>query len=335
MDVDFGIVFDQLAEIAADFLRLLPGLVVGLVVFIIFYYLARGIRLLVRRLLRASGRPENLGRVLGRLSRWLFIILGFLLALLIAFPGFSVGQLVQILGLGSLAAGIAFRSIFEDFVAGVLLLVNEPFRVGDQIVVGEYEGTIEDIQTRTTAIETYDRRRVIIPNADLLTDAVVVNTAYAYRRIEYDVGVGYSDDVEVARRLILEAIDGVSGILKSPAPDVVVMELADSAVILRTRWWVEPPRRVSAVDTRDRVLQAIKTHLQAHGIDLPFPTRQVLFHDQTEEGDGDRTRQREGWPAGPGAAPRPQRVVDVLVQLQRNSNATTKLKGNSNSARRG
>jgi small-conductance mechanosensitive channel len=315
MDVGFGIVFDQLVAIATDFLELLPGIVVGMVVFILFYYVAKGVRLLVRRLLRASGRPENLGRVLGRLSRWLFIILGFLMALLVAFPDFSVGQLVQILGLGSLAAGIAFRNIFEDFMAGVLLLLNEPFRVGDQIVVGDHEGTIEDIQTRTTAIETYDRRRVIIPNSDLLTHAVVVNTAYTHRRIEYDVGVGYGDDVEVARRLILEAIGGVSGILKSPAPDVVVMELADSAVILRARWWVEPPRRVSAVDTRDRVLQAIKAHLQAHGIDLPFPTRQVLFHDQTEEGDGDRVCQREGWPAGPGDAPRPQRVVDALARL--------------------
>jgi small conductance mechanosensitive channel len=315
MDGGFGIVFDQLGVIITDFLKLLPGLAVGLVVFILFYYAASGVRLLVRHVLRASGRPENLGRVLGRLSRWLFVVLGFLVALLIAFPDFSVGQLVQILGLGSLAAGIAFRNIFEDFLAGVLLLLNEPFRVGDQIIVGEYEGTIEDIQTRTMAIETYDRRRVIIPNADLLTGAVVVNTAYAHRRIEYDIGIGYGDDVEVARRLILEAIGGVSGILRSPAPDVVVMDLADSAVVMRARWWVEPPRRASAVDTRDRVLQAIKTHLQAHGVDMPFPTRQVLFHDQTEEGDGDRTRQREGWPAGPGDVPHPQRVVDVLAQL--------------------
>jgi uncharacterized BrkB/YihY/UPF0761 family membrane protein len=97
MDVGFGIVFDQLAEIAAGFLKLLPGLVVGLIVFILFYCAASGVRLLVRRLLHASGRPEDLGRVLGHLSRWLFITLGFLIALLIAFPDFSVGQLVQIL----------------------------------------------------------------------------------------------------------------------------------------------------------------------------------------------------------------------------------------------
>lgn len=315
MDIGFGIVFDQLVEIATGFLKLLPGLVVGMIVFVLFYCAANGVRLMVRRLLHSPGRPENLGRVLGRLSRWLLVILGFLVALLIAFPDFSVGQLVQILGLGSLAAGIAFRNIFEDFLAGVLLLLNEPFRVGDQIVVGEYEGTIEDIQTRTAAIETYDGRRVIIPNADLLTNAVVVNTAYARRCIEYDIGVGYGDDLEVARQLILEAIDGVGSILKSPAPDVMVMELADSAVVLRARWWVKPPRRTSAVDTRDRVLQAIKMHLQAHGIDMPFPTRQILFHDQTEEEDGDRARQREGWPVGPGDAPRPQRIVDMLAQL--------------------
>lgn len=314
MKIDFGIVVEQLQSILADFLKLLPGLVIGMIVSVMFYYAARGVRFLVIRMIKVSGRPDNLGRVLGRLSRWLFIVLGIFVALLIAFPDFSVGQLVQLLGLSSLAAGIAFRNIFEDFFAGVLLLLNEPFRVDDQIVIEGFEGTIENIGTRTTVIHTYDGRQVIIPNSDLLINPVVVNTAYTYRRIEYDVGIGYGDDVDTARRLILEAIDNVKGILKVPSPDVIVMELADSTVVLRVRWWVTPPLRTNAVDTRDRVLQTIKARLQAHGIDLPFPTQQILFHDQTEETDGHRRKQREGWPAGPDDIPRSRRVVDVLAQ---------------------
>jgi small-conductance mechanosensitive channel len=315
MEVGFGVVLDQIGTILTGFLELLPGLAVGLVVFVLFYYVAQAIRFLVMRFFRSDGRPENLGRVLGRVSRWVFVSLGLLVGLLIAFPSFSVGQFVQLLGLGSLVAGIAFRNIFEDFLAGVLLLLNEPFRVNDQIVVKGYEGTIEDIQTRTTLIETYDGRRVVIPNSDFFTNPVVINTAYVRRRAEYDVGIGYGDDIELARRLILEAIDSVDGVLKVPSPEAIVMELADSAVILRARWWIKPPRRASVVDTRDRVLQAIKAHLQAQGIDLPFPTQQILFHDQTEETDGDRRRQREGWPAGHGDVPRPRRVVEALTQL--------------------
>jgi small-conductance mechanosensitive channel len=315
VDLGFGVVLEQVESIIDSLLKLVPGVVVGLVVLALFYYAARAIRTLVVRFFRMSGRPENLGRVLGRLSRWLIVSLGLLVALLIAFPGFSVGQLVQLLGLGSLAAGIAFRNIFEDFFAGVLLLLEEPFRKHDQIVVAGYEGTIEDIKTRTTVIETYDGRRVVIPNAELFTNPVEINTAYPYRRVEYDVGIGYGDDVSVARRLILDAIEGVSGILETPAPDAIVVDLGESAVVVRARWWVEPPRRASVIDTRDQVLEAIKTHLEAHGIDLPFPTRQVLFHDQTEETDGDRREQREGWPAGSDGVPGPRRVVDALAAL--------------------
>jgi len=95
----------------------------------------------------------------------------------------------------------------------------------------------------------------------------------------------------------MQAVRGVEGVLEDPAPEVLVYEFGASSVNLRTRWWIAPPRRRDALDSRDRVLTAIKRSLLQHGIDLPFPTHQVLFHDQTEEEDGDRARQREGWPA--------------------------------------
>jgi small-conductance mechanosensitive channel len=243
------------------------------------------------------------------------LLIGILVALLVAFPGFSVGQLVQLLGISGLALGIAFRDLFADFVAGILLLIEEPFRIGDQIVLEEFEGTIETIETRATSIRTYDGRRVIIPNTDLFTDRVIVNTAYACRRIEYDVGIGYGDDADRAKALVFRALEQIEGVLQVPPPEVLVMELADFSVILRVRWWIEPPRRADAMDSRDRVLAAVKQTLIANGIDLPFPTHQVLFHDQTEETDGDRARQREGWPAGQGAVPRVQRTSDVLLGL--------------------
>jgi small-conductance mechanosensitive channel len=106
-------------------------------------------------------------------------------------------------------------------------------------------------------------------------------------------------------------VQSVEGVLSNPAPDVLLMDLAGSAVNLRARWWISPPRRADALDARDRVLSAIKSALTAAGIDLPFPTQQVLFHDQTETTDGDRARQREGWPAGAGPVPGPRRSGEV------------------------
>ncbi len=317
MEIDFSLVREQLETMLNAFFQALPNAVAGIVLFIIFYYLAKGISTLVGRVVAVRRSSANLGLVLGRLTNAAILIFGFLVALLLVFPSFSMGQLIQLLGIGGIGASIAFRDIFEDFFAGILLLASEPFRIGDQIVVEGFEGTIEEIQTRATFIRTYDNRRVVIPNATLLTHAIVVNTAHSHRRVEYDVGIGYSDDVARATAVILEAVDTIPGILKEPPPEVLVRELADFNVVLRIRWWIAPPRRYDALDTRDKILTVIKEQLKKAGIDLPFPTQQILFHDQTEITDGDRRLQREGWPAGPGAVPRPYRIAGAIRELDR------------------
>ena len=186
---------------------------------------------------------------------------------------------------------------------GEQLQQERPFRIGDQIKYKGFEGTVEDIQTRATTIKTYDGRRVIIPNAELFTHAVTVNMAYDKRRLQYDVGIGYGDDIARARELMLEAMREVDGVLSDPGPEALVMDLAESSVNIWARWWVDPPRQADILDAQDKVLEAIKNKLSENGIDLPFPTRQILWHDQTEATDGDRKQQREGWPAGQGDVP--------------------------------
>jgi small conductance mechanosensitive channel len=307
MDIDFSQAVDQMQELLNDFIAAIPNIIVGVLVFVLFYYLARWVRHLVRTLSDRSGREPNIGLVLGRLSQWLVLLLGFLFAAVIVFPTFAPGQIIQLLGISSVAFGFAFRDILQNFLAGIIILWTQPFRIGDQIRVGEFEGTVEEIQTRATLLRTFDERRVVIPNADLFTSAVFVNTAFAERRIEYEIGIGYGDDIPTAKRLIVDAINTVSGVLETPAPDVIVVDLGAFDVKLRARWWVVSPAHYDALDTRDKVLIAIKDALTAHGIDLPFPTQQVLFHDQTEATDGDRSRQREGWPAGSSAVPGPRR----------------------------
>lgn len=308
MDIDFSPAVEQIQEMINAFIKTLPNIAVALVVFLIFYLVGWITRTVVRSLATRSRRPQNLALVLGRLAQMIVVILGSLIALVIIFPNFSPGELIQLLGISSIAIGFAFRDIFENFLGGIILLLNEPFRTGDQIRINDYEGTVEEIETRSTSIRTYDNRRVVIPNAAILTNMLTVNTAFSQRRVDYEFGIGYGDDIERAKLLTIEAIREVKGILAKPAPDIIVTALADSTVMLRARWWIAPPRRSDANDSRDLVLTAIKRKLSANGIDLPFPTQQILFHDQTEETDGDRTRQREGWPAGPGGSPSPRRA---------------------------
>jgi small conductance mechanosensitive channel len=313
MDLDLGPAFTRAQTIVNGLVAAIPSIMVALLVFAGFLLLAAIARNLAARLTEARLLAHrNAGLAVGRLAQGVVILLGLLVALSVALPTFKPGDVVQVLGIGSVAIGFAFRDILQNFLAGILLLLTQPFRIGDQIVASDYEGTVEDIQTRATFIRTYDGRRVVIPNADLFTDTVVVNTAFEHRRLEYDVGIGYSDDVDRARGVILEAVRSTAGVLAEPAPDVLLIDFAPSSINLRVRWWIAPPKRADALDARDKVLTAVKNQLTAHGIDLPFPTHQVLFHDQTEESDGDRARQREGWPAGNTDVPASRKVADAI-----------------------
>lgn len=293
------------ADAAVDgFFYHLPNLLAGLL-FLLLAWAAGG---LVARSVRwvavRRGRPD-LGNVLGSLAKGLFFLLALLTAAAIIFPSVRPGDILATLGIGSVAIGFAFKDILQNLLAGLLLLVRRPFRRGDQIAVDEYEGTVDHIESRATLITTYDGRRVIIPNSDIYTSPVVVNTAFDLRRDEYDVGIGYGDDPEAACDAFRRAMESADGVLSDPAPDCFPWELAESTVNLKLRWWAKAAQ-VDQVEVRGRVILAVFRAAKRDGIDLAFPTRVLLFHDQTEQTDGDRRRQREGWPAGehpPGPRP--------------------------------
>ncbi|GAB5490946.1 MAG: mechanosensitive ion channel family protein [Phototrophicaceae bacterium] len=263
----------------AQFIASLPAILVAFIVLFIAYRIANPIASIVRSTLEKAKRSSSIQLILGRLTRWTVIILGFLLAAMIALPDFSPAELISILGVGSVAIGFAFRDILQNFLAGILILFTEPFKIGDQIIVGSYEGTVEDIQIRATLMRTYDNRRVVIPNGDLFTDSVTVNTAYAYRRSEYDVGIGYSDSIEDAQALCLDVMSRIEGVLSNPAPDTFMTEMGDSAVVFRVRWWTDP-QKGQVLKVQDKVLRTIKNRLTEEGFDIPFPIRTVYLNTE-------------------------------------------------------
>ncbi|MBB3712689.1 small-conductance mechanosensitive channel [Limimaricola variabilis] len=309
VDADTGNIFEKLDAWADGFFRLLPNIAVALVLLVVFWFLARGVAALVRRSGRARGR-DNLGDVGASLLRWLVMILGVMLAVTIVAPSISPGDLFAGLGIGSVAIGFAFKDILQNMLAGILILVRQPFEVGDQIVSGGHEGTVERIETRATLIKTYDGRRVVIPNADIYTDAVVVNTAFDKRRSQYDVLIGCSDDFDEACRIMIEAAQGCEGVLSDPAPEAIPWGMDADGNTVRLRWWTDS-KRSDVVHVWGRVIRDVYNALNAAGVDLPYPTRMVLFHDQTEATDGDRTAQREGWPAK-GDSPEARRIADAI-----------------------
>ncbi|WP_330449415.1 mechanosensitive ion channel domain-containing protein [Paracoccus marcusii] len=168
IDADTGTILTKIELWIEGFIRLIPNLVSAAIVLLIIYGIARLVSYGVSRTLARHGRPA-LANVGAALLRWSIVILGFLLAATIVLPSLRPGDLLSGLGIGSVAIGFAFKDILQNLLSGVLILLRQPFRVGDQIVVNGFEGTVEDIETRATFIKTYDGRRVIIPNAQIYT----------------------------------------------------------------------------------------------------------------------------------------------------------------------
>ena len=279
MEIDISAAINRINEMINSLIAALPNIVLGVIAFFLFYLLARAIHSLVRNVSVKSGLGITAGLILGRLAQWVVVLAGLLVASAIVFPSLRASDILQLLGIGGIAIGFAFRDIAENFLAGILLLLTRPFRIGDQIVVSGYEGTVEDIQTRATFIRTYDGRRVVIPNSDLFTESVTVNTAADKRRTEIDLGISYNADIDLARQLVLETLQEIPEVLSAPPPDTLLVSLDDSTVDLRARWWTHS-YLTDVLMVQDKVIDAIKKTLDKNHIDMPYPIRTVLLYNE-------------------------------------------------------
>ncbi|WP_445116840.1 mechanosensitive ion channel family protein [Acinetobacter sp. WZC-1] len=270
--------YTTIDKIVDGFWDRLPYLCIAVVVLIIFWLLSRLFKFSIRKTLEnRSYTRQNLVLVLNRVGSSIIIFFGFLIAMVIAIPGFTPGQLMSALGIGSVAIGFAFKDIFQNMLSGVLILLGEPFRIGDDIIVNSMEGTVEDIQIRATFLRSYDGRRIVIPNATVYTSPVTVNTAYQRRRCEFVVGIGYDDDEQKAREIILAILDKHRNVLSQPGFSVNVSALADFSVNLTVRWWIDTtetniPASVSEIQAE------VKQAFNEHDINIPYPVQEVKVH---------------------------------------------------------
>jgi small conductance mechanosensitive channel len=273
-----GVVLETLYGIAYSLLERLPFVMVGLVVFVLFWIIGR----IIQRVIITAGertRLDNtLANLLGRLATAFLIVLGALVAAVVIFPTFRPGDLVAGLGITSVAVGFAFKDVLQNFFAGILLLWRRPFVIGDQIRVKEFEGTVEDINVRSTRLKTYDGERAIIPNGDIYTSAVLVRTAYQQRRVKFVVGIGYLDDIELGRRTITAVLNKNKDVSKDPGPHIYVSELAPSSVNFTVYFWTNS-RQAEVLRVSDQVATGIKYALDGQGIDMPYPHRVVILND--------------------------------------------------------
>jgi small-conductance mechanosensitive channel len=308
MNFDISPAWAKIQGIVNGFISMLPNLVLALIVFTISCLIARWAKSLIVGFYRRRGRHENLGLVMGRVIQATLILLNLMIALSIVLPSFHARDLIQVLGISGVAIGFAFREILQNFLAGILILLAEPFRVGDEIRAGGLNGFVQEIQARATLLKTSDGFLVVIPNSNIYTEKLTVLNAYDVRRTSLDVSVGFRENLEEVRRLMVEAIHDVDGALREPQPSAICVGIGANSVTVQARWWTDSKRN-DDVAVKDRIIPAIKERLLENGIEIAYPTHQVLFRDQTEEADGDRSR--AGWPAGQGAVPRSRRLGDA------------------------
>jgi small-conductance mechanosensitive channel len=252
-----------------------PYIIIGLVVFCIFLLLTRLFKYFIRKaLLKRANTRQNLVMVLNRVGSVVIISLGFLVALVIIIPGFSPGQLIGALGIGSVAIGFAFKDIFQNLLSGILILLGEPFRIGDDIIVEGLEGTVEDIQIRATFLRSYDGRRLVIPNATVYTSPITVNTAYNRRRCEFVVGIGYDDDIDKAKAIINRILENNANVLGNPAHTVIVTALADFSVNLTVRWWIDL-KETNILASGSEIQSEVKQAFNREGVNIPYPIQEM------------------------------------------------------------
>jgi small-conductance mechanosensitive channel len=267
MSIDLGIVLQSVRALGVAFVAWLPRLLASLVVMGVAVLVGRSTRWGTRRALharvRGRGVHANLQVAIGRMAYVAVVAIGILVAATIAFPSFTIGSLIQLLGVSGVVIGFAFKDIFQNFLAGILLLVTNPFEIGDQIIVDSFEGTIEEIQTRATIITTYDRRRVVVPNSDLFTKSVTVNTAYERRRMRFDVAVKGTSDAHHVQALLERTIrSGIEGVEPDPVATALLVSLAGDALTFRLLWWSGSERGEYLI-VQDRVLLAVHDALAA------------------------------------------------------------------------
>jgi small-conductance mechanosensitive channel len=250
--------------------------VIFVVSFVIIYYLARSVLVrLVRRSLGARDFSPAVVSLGSSIAGGIALAGAFALAATVAGFGVILAAFATLAGALALAVGFAAQDLIANFVAGIFILKDKPFEIGDYIEWGGNSGIVRDIQLRVTKLDTFDNELVTVPNSDLANSAVTNPVANDTRRVTFDFGVDYEADIDAARTIILEEGSAIEGVLSDPEPAAPVTALGDSAVVLNGRLWIDP-KETSAGAVKFEFIERVKERFDAEGIGMPYPHRQLV-----------------------------------------------------------
>lgn len=273
-----AIVTEQLNGLAEGTIALLPHFIAAGVILIITFGVAFLVGRIVERLMRRSRARQSLIDAIVKLARITLWLLGILIAITIIAPNLTPTKLLAGLGLGSIAIGLAFKDIFENFLAGFLILMRKPMRIGDDIECEGLSGQVEHISIRDTFLRKRSGELILVPNSFIFKNPVKILTDRDLRRISIVVGVAYGEDVDKARDVIMEAILSVEKRDQMRGVDVFATEFNASSIDFLVRWWASSTPK-DEHQSRDEAVATIKRALDEAGIEIPFPYRTLTFKE--------------------------------------------------------
>jgi small conductance mechanosensitive channel len=253
-------------------------LLAAIAIFFIGRWVAKLLRKIIERLMVRGNVDQTLVSFTGNLAY--VALLAFVIIAALGQLGVQTTSFIAVLGAAGLAIGLALQGSLSNFAAGFLMIIFRPFKVGDYIEGAGTAGTVEEIQIFTTQLKTPDNKTVIIPNSSLTADNIVNWSVKGTRRVDLTMGIGYADDIDKARQIMADIIAADDRILKEPAPQIAVAELADSSVNFTVRPWTAAGDYWNVYfDLTERFKKAF----DAQGVSIPFPQRDVHVYQHTPE----------------------------------------------------
>jgi len=249
-------------------------LILALAIFIVGKWVVKRIASIVQRILAKNNVDPAIEHFVSSLVSW--TLLFFVVIASLGQLGIQTASFVAILGAAGLAVGLALQGSLANFAAGVLILIFRPFKVGDFIEIAGVSGVVQKIQIFTTELHSPDNKKIIVPNGGVISGNITNYSANETRRVDMVFGIGYSDDIDAAKAVLQSVVASEPRVLGVPAPTIAVVELADSSVNLVCRPWVNT---ADYWDVYFNITEAAKKALDAQGISIPFPQRDIHIHN--------------------------------------------------------
>lgn len=262
-----------------EFIHFLPKAFIAFVLFVLFVFLSGKVSNLVKNRLVFRTKDPLLSGFISKITKWIVYIIGFVICMEILGFATLAGGIVTGAGLSAVILGFAFKNIGENFLSGLLLAFNRPFNTGDLIQVEGYTGKITSMDFRTTNIETFEGQNVFIPNSIIINNPLVNYTYESKRRIDFTIQVDYTNDLDKAKRIILNSIVKVKDVLDEPKPLVIVDELTTSMSIKSFFWIDTKISENSLPEIKSSVIELSRKDLNAEGIFITDVTQIKIMND--------------------------------------------------------